>query len=323
MSVKTAIVLLLATSALWCIALETVTQVGFSKVSRIRRTLDTEKKTAIALRPKSEGKNSVLVVGNSLLENGVDFNRFAEELPTNWKARRFVILNTNFYDWYYGLRLIFNRGARPKALAVVLSPAQLMSHGVQGEYFAQVAMDRRDLLSVRRDVGADNTTTANMFFSNVSAFYGSRSEIRRWILAKLMPDLQQLTGSFQPPKKSFPPDDLIVSIASARLGQLRVLCQQYGTELVMVVPPAREGDNSAHDVELAGQLAHVQVIVPIRPGELDRKLFKDDQHLNENGAAIFTPVFAEALGKTLMPWTIQRSQEDLATISLSSGSKSQ
>jgi hypothetical protein len=322
MSVRTAIVLLLATCALWCLAVETVTEVGFGRVSRIRRTLDTEKNAAIALRPELEGKNTVLVVGNSLLENGVDFGQFSQELPANWKAQRFVVLNTGYYDWYYGLRLIFNRGARPKILAVVLSPAQLIGPGVQGEYFAQVTMDRRDLLNVRRDIRSDNTTTANMFFSNISEFYGSRAEIRRWILAKLMPDLQQLTGSFQPPKKASPPDDQVVSTATARLRQIRELCAQYNTEFVMVVPPLREGDNSAQDVETAGQLAGVKVLVPIRPGNLDKKLFKDGQHLNENGAAVFTPVFAQVLGKALVTTTSQ-SQTNLAKISVASGSKPQ
>ncbi len=320
---KTTIVLLLATCAIWCLAVETVTQIGFGRVSRIRRTLEIEKSAAIALRPEVNGKNTVLVVGNSLLENGVEFDRFSQELPVNWKAQRFVVLNTNYYDWYYGMRLIFHKGARPKMLVVVLSPSQLVSPIVQGEYFAQVTMDRRDLLAVRRDIHADNTTTANMFFSNVSEFYGSRSEIRRWILAKLMPDLQQLTGSFQSPKKSPPSDEQIIRTVSSRLRQMRELCEEYGTDFVMVLPPAREGDSTAHDVEVAGGSANVRVLVPIMPGSLDRNLFKDGQHLNENGAAIFTPVFAQVLSKTLTTTSARQSQENLAQASVANGGKLQ
>jgi len=53
------------------------------------------------------------MLGNSLLLEGVEFPGLSRDLRPEIEARRFVVDNTSYLDWYYGIRSLLRRGARP------------------------------------------------------------------------------------------------------------------------------------------------------------------------------------------------------------------
>src|ERR1051326_1197161 len=72
-SAETGILLLLAALAVGSGALELVTKYGFSRISKIQRRIENEYADSVKIRPIENGRPSVLLCGNSLLLEGVDF----------------------------------------------------------------------------------------------------------------------------------------------------------------------------------------------------------------------------------------------------------
>ena len=79
-----------------------------------------EYQAAIHLRktPGSKTKH-ILILGNSLVGQGIDFGALQQTLPPDWKAHRFWIYNTYYTDWYFGLRRLFAEGSRPDVVAIL------------------------------------------------------------------------------------------------------------------------------------------------------------------------------------------------------------
>jgi len=82
--------------------------------------------TAVAPNGRdSTVESEILLVGNSLLNEGVDFPQFTADMPTKWRIKRLVIESTTYIEWYYGLGRIFRDGARPDLVCLMLSWEQL------------------------------------------------------------------------------------------------------------------------------------------------------------------------------------------------------
>lgn len=293
---KAHIVLLLALCALFCLATEAVTEYFFGRVSHVESRRENEYRRAMAVRSgKPQGKLSVLVAGNSLLLHGVDFPELQRELGSEVELHRVVFEDTSYLDWFYGLNHIFRQGARPDVVVLLLSPLQFTDDESVGDYGARMLVDHRDILSYARDVGADRNRTSVLALDNLSFFFGTRTEIRTWILGKLLPDLPRLThyfrGNSEPPAYSVP-----VEVARKRLARLRETCNRYGAVFLLTIPPTREDSPAdARAVERAGASQGVPVLVPVGEGILPASDFADLVHLNAEGAAHFTPLLADGL----------------------------
>lgn len=212
---------------------------------------------------------------------------------------RYVVEDTNYLDWYYGLRRLFRAGARPKAVILVLNARQLISPGVHGDAFASLLMDRRDLLAVKRTVGSDNTTASNLLFANLSRYYGMRSEVHKWFLLRLLPEFPDLAVKLRPAATPLPADPEIESKAAERLREISNLCAQYGARFIFVVPPSAAARDGSAAIESAGTRAAVQVLVPFQPQQLPDNLYADGFHLNYWGSLIFTQALSNSLRQTL------------------------
>lgn len=289
------VVLLLVACALFCVFLEVGARLCFGRVSRIEHRRQAEYRGALAMRSlKSRHGESILVVGNSLLLEGVDFPQLRQEVAPEIELQRTVVENTFYLDWYYGLRRIFRMGCQPDVVVVMLNPIQLTSASVNGDYTAHLLVDHRDLLGFATDIGADRNALSSLALANWSSFYGTRAEIRSWILGKILPALPHLFHS----TPARPKAEAFGNLAAQRMAQLRDLCAQYGTELVFVLPPARQ-DNGTSVVLQAASATRVKVLSPIPPGVLPSSDYADDFHLNSTGAARFTPLLADGLKQVL------------------------
>ncbi len=294
-SLRRALVILLGGLAAGALALEIVTAAGFGRVSRIQGRIEGEYREAKALRHNA-GRPSLLVAGNSLLLAGIDFPGLRRRLAPDFDAHRLVIDNTQYLDWYFGLRRLFHEGSRPDRLVLVLTVSHLVSNRVRGEYFAHYQMLGRDVMSVQAATGIDNTTASNFLFSNWSSWLGSRSEIRKWFLGRVLPEAGLLARLFPQPAPPLPDDEKLHRILTARLRQLRKLCGGYGTEIAIALPPLPNEDGRPRRALLrAGAAAGIPVLTPAAPGEYPLSLFLDGFHLSERGAARLTPNFGDAV----------------------------
>src|SRR6185295_4653700 len=76
-------------------------RLGFSRISKLHHRIMTEQQAALAIRPAPSGSPpTLLVVGNSLLLEGLDFPRFTKEVSPRFQASRFVVEGTAYNDWY-------------------------------------------------------------------------------------------------------------------------------------------------------------------------------------------------------------------------------
>lgn len=302
---------MLALCTAFCASVDLVTAHFFGRVSRIERRRETEYRDALAVRSaRTRHKTSVLVAGNSLLLHGVDFPQLQKDVGAEIELHRTVFENTFFLDWYYGLQRIFRAGAQPDVIVLVLSPTQLTSTGFDGDYMVHMLVDRHDLMRFANDTGADRNEISVLALDNLSYFFGTRAEIRTWILGKALPDLPRLTGYFRSHYKYDPADsNKTLELATKRLKQLDSLCESHGAGFVLVLPPTFQ-DSGANAVLKAGASLDVPVLIPFAPGALPWSDFSDEIHLNPTGAVKFTPALAARL-KQFMTQNVPQSEPAL------------
>jgi len=301
--------ILLALCMIFCAALEFGQRYVVPRITAMDARLDREHTRAEELRPIPGRPAPGLIVGNSLLKKGVVIPLLNAKLGPEYTVTRYVVEDTNYLDWYYGLRRLFRAGARPKAVILVLNARQLISPGVHGDIFASLLMDASDLLDVKRTVGSDNTATSNLLFANLSRFYGMRSEIHKAFLVHLLPDFPDLATKLRPATAPLPPDDEIEAKAAERISQMSRLCEENGSQFILVVPPSPVARDGSSAVESAGNRAAVQVLVPFRPQELPGDLYADGFHLNYRGSLVFTQALSSQLRQTLNNDKLTRAAE--------------
>src|SRR2546423_280384 len=114
------VVLLAALFSYFC-ALEAATRVAFPRINHIWRTIQADHLTAVSLRQDAAGKSAtMLIVGNSYLEVGVDRQNLQKEIAPNYSVAYLPISGTSYLDWYFGLRRLFAEGSRPTVVGVCL-----------------------------------------------------------------------------------------------------------------------------------------------------------------------------------------------------------
>lgn len=291
---RRAIVTLIALLALFCAGLEGLTRIAYTRISHIRSRVEAERTAAMRVGTSAAGRHELLMVGNSLLKDDVDLPALKNALEPDVKITRFVVEDTTYWDWYYGLNKLLRGGARPETIVLVLSPRQLLSPAIQGDMFASVLMDRRDVLRVATTVGADRTTTSGLLLDTFSDFYGSRAEIRNFVLHAMLPKSEHLSFFLRPPASRLAEDDGTEALAAERLRAIKELAEQHGAHFVLAVPPLMTNEAIA-PVLRAATHEQTAVLVPLAPGALPASSYSDGFHLNGSGAAVFTNVLARDL----------------------------
>jgi hypothetical protein len=294
-------ILLLAGIAGLLAGLEIFARVVAERRSNIQRMVNGEYQAAIHIRkmPGSKTKQ-ILILGNSVVGQGIAFDVLQRTIPPDWTAHRFWIQNTNYTDWYFGLRRLFAEGARPDVVAIVFPALNLCSPpGIRGDYFSQYLMRTQDLLQVRSQLALDRTTTANLLLARFSKFYAIRSEIRKVLLQSLVPDLPQMYNLIKPGEARNPTDQQVIDMGAERLTAYRKIAEAYGSTLILIVPPIPRPSSEHHEaLRIAARLAGVQAVIPMAFADVPAGDFIDDYHLNPNGAAVYT----RKLVQTLTPW---------------------
>jgi hypothetical protein len=259
----------------------------YPRISRIEQRVVQDQHEVASVKPQVAGTPpTILLAGNSLLLHGVDYPKIRTDLAPDARVVRFAIENTEYIDWYYGLRHLFARGIRPSKVLLCLNLGQALSHSVLEES-AWHLFGAHDLLAAGHEAGMDHTQTSNLVFSHWSAFYANRFGIRNYVLnitdRRYADELHALAR--HPPV--FPPEDVMIAQSRVRLRQLKLLCEQNGVEFVLLLAPVLNHNNDIL-IKAAG-LENVEVEIPVPENTLGPEFFQADRfHLNEKGGAIYT-----------------------------------
>jgi hypothetical protein len=280
---------------------EMLSRYAFPRISQIERRIADDKREVMSTATTNPGSPpTVLLVGNSLLLRGLDYPRLRMEMAPDARVLRFAIENTEYLDWYYGLKHIFAAGVRPSTVVLCLNLGQTVSSKTLGDYSARHLFGVSELLPVAHEAGMNATRTSGLFLAHWSAFYSGRATIRNFILNKTAPGytaaLHALADAPAPPP---PWGDTTVSKARIRLNAIQQLCHEYGVELVLLIPPSLSRQNEM--LASAAVLQHVNLDYPMPQGTLGPEFFADGAHLNPAGAALFTDALARCLRARLEP----------------------
>ena len=284
---------------LGCVAVaalvEGAARLALDRASRIQHRMVQEYAHARMIGQDGAPGRHVLVVGNSLLDEGVDFERLRHSLEAGYDARRFMVEQTVYYDWLYGLRRLFQEGARPDTVVVMLGTGHWLSPGIRGDYSAQYLMSTSDLPRVARDLGMHPTDASGFMLAGVSKFWGARVEMRNFVLGHLMPNLGAFMNATSAVDRRPIVDADIEPVLATRIARMREVTDAYGSELVLLVPPLLDPADGSNGLMNAAAADGVRVLRPVTSGSFGAQLYRDGFHLNEVGASQFTDRLIPAL----------------------------
>jgi len=192
---------------------------------------------ALKIRPAEPNEPfPVLIVGNSLLLDGVDVKRLQQLTYAQVRACPIFLEATGYYDWFYGLQRLFRTGARPQVVVLGVGVDAFVTNSVRQDYVPLLMFDLQDSLHVASDLKMDRTATSNLVFAHSSVFWNTRGVIRGQVLRHLVPRYPDLVALLKP-RPATPSPAEFAEVAYTRLLRLRELCESYGARLILLIPP--------------------------------------------------------------------------------------
>jgi hypothetical protein len=256
---------------------------------------------AIKVRAAGPGEPpSVLMVGNSLLLQGVELDRLRALTSARMHVYPIFLEATGYYDWLYALRRMFRHGARPQVVIVGVGVNYFLADRLRQDYAPMMFLDARDNLAAASDLHFDRTATSNLMLAHWSTFWDTRAVIRTQVLSYVVPRMEDLFSLINP-RPAIPDGPELERIAIPRLQNLRELCEAHGAKLIFLLPPTLSSTSAVSHLEFAAQKVGVDISVPIDPATLSEKFYQPDgMHLNPEGAELFTSALARDLPERVL-----------------------
>jgi hypothetical protein len=295
MTARHGIIVLVAGLFAIFLGLEVLSPLVLPHMSRTERRVGIELRAAQNLEPTSaDGRKTVLLMGNSLLLEGVQLDALHDALAGQYEVSRLGIEQTHYLDWYFGLRRLLAGGSRPSLIVLSLASEQLASPFTLSESFAHRQMSMRDFPRVVKEAKLDRTTASTYFFAHYSNWLAHKTFIRQGVLIMLVPNFRRLAGRIVDHGAHVNDAAVLLGLARQRLPELRELSETYGVPIVLMIPPTLREDHS-REIQAIGQADGVPVWVLSPPGEFPRDLYRDGFHLNDRGSATFTARLVEQI----------------------------
>src|SRR5438309_296690 len=119
---------------------------------------------AVKVRPSRSGEPaSVLMLGNSLLMEGIDVQRLQELTSSKMRIYPIFLEATGYYDWLYGLERLFRQGARPQVVVLGVGVNSFLQDSVRQDYAPMMFFDVRDVLGAASIVPIKPETLSEKF----------------------------------------------------------------------------------------------------------------------------------------------------------------
>lgn len=282
---------------LYMAALEGLSRTVVPKMSASLRREHADYLNTLAIEPVGkDGKPTMLVIGNSLLFQGVVRENLVSQTADAFDVSLFPVEGTTFNDWYFGMRRYFAESSRPAVLALCINARQMASNATNGEFFAHAMMQLRDYPAVIRAARLDTMTASNYLFAHWSMWLATRANVRNGLTERLLPRITELVPHFTVrAEATSSTDDEIAAQVLARVRAFRELAREHGAEFVWIVPPTMNSDDPAPRVRELAKAEGIRVLIPFPPGDMPVGAYSDGFHLNREGANLFTARLAPQL----------------------------
>ena len=286
-STKLWILLLLVLLATLLVSTELTAKFGLERISKIHRRIMGEAEAASQIRHAGPGEpKTLLFVGNSLLLQGIDLARIQQDEASHLHVYRYVVEDTAWYDWYYGIKNLLRSGARPDYMVLCMADLHFVSSAMRGEFSARYLFGFRDIWPLSRDLHLDMTSTSNLYAAQLSTFYATRSEIRQVLMGRAVPAVPQLMHDLTVTSAAPMSDERMLTIAAPRFVQLREACEAYQVRcVILMVPILREPTRA---IQQAAEEAKIPSYRPMPNQGISRELYSDGYHLSKEGSEIYT-----------------------------------
>jgi len=293
--------LLVGICALLIVAFEFFSDFLLKHYSETYARVSRQYSEAARIRPAKPGEPaSVLMIGNSLLLEGVDVDRLQKLTSDQMHIYPIFLEATGYYDWFYALQRLFREGTKPQVVVLGVGVNSFLANSVRQDYVPLMLFDMRDSLGVASDLKMDRTATSNLLLAHSSVFWDTRTDLRTQILRHTVPHYRELVLLLKP-QPAIPPPHQFQTTANSRLERLRELCEAHGAKLIILVPPTPSSEDAVRQMTLASRKAGVDTLVPIDPTALSVKYYQSDElHLNSEGAQLFTSALATFLPETVV-----------------------
>lgn len=290
---------LLALVAAILLALEVAGRFGVPALSWNMRRFEQEYAGAARMgsNPGVAGGNTLLL-GNSLSFSDIDMQVLNRDLPAPEQVRRWAVDDTDFLDWYFGLKRLFRGGAHPKNVVIGTRSNHLLAGQVRDKFFAHYMMDWSDLLDVAARTKANRNGLGSLILARASAFYGNQNELYERGLCLLIPGFPRLGGMLAA-HSSAGPAATVSDRLTGRILELRDLCASHGARLVLWIPPTSRPEDLTDEMVECGRKLAVPVLVPAREILWKNSDFLDGFHMTPVASARFTSLFGSELQSIL------------------------
>ena len=153
--------------------------------------------------PAREGVTRILVLGNSIANDGVDLALLERELEPRAIVVSGIVEDTTWLDWRYFLSRVGRGNWRPELVLFVCRPMHFAMTNTRGRYGASRLYGFADIPEIASRTGRDATRTSELMFARLSAFYGFRTELTKIALTTGIP-IRGIRRAFRAPTAGSP-----------------------------------------------------------------------------------------------------------------------
>jgi len=284
------IALLLALISVLLVLFEVGTRAFAIPASRIESTIDSER---LLFESAVSPQNSVLIVGNSLTQAGVQAEQLNGLVGGVPQIYRYAIAQTVYFDWRYGLAPILANDRAPATLLLLLSPEQFASKGGRGDYSALRLIHLGELLPYMGALDMHPTDMSKLVLSHFSAYYGFRNELRKNVIGRLVPGVPALMQGLNARAAVSAPVD--TALLRRRFSDLRSLSVKNRRQLLVGVPPLLDQEANTELTCSIARSEGLRCLMPRQFSSYSMADFSDGFHLSASGSAKFMAELAKQL----------------------------
>ena len=261
---------------------------------------------AMADRLDAQGGTSMILLGNSLTQNGYDMAllkaRLVETGHGDLHVEKTALSGSHPSEWYHILERDFvRRGRPPTAIVINMSPSGITDDLPAGYRIGWLAheTDLRDVPAVLFKDLRSVEIGGQYLLARVSMLYATRWDIRTGVLTDVIPHV--------PEGMKWVNNAELVARAAARekageppagtyelFTRMLELARASGVKVILVSMPAREKYRIAPEL-LDLLRAHEVRLVDGREAAVPAEGFEDAWHLNPEGAKVFTEFMVRKL----------------------------
>jgi hypothetical protein len=303
-----AFAVLIAALAFFAVALEVGARIAVPRISQGIGRISTDLYAAGRFTvPVVNGRPNLLIVGNSLLLDGINREELQSEARSFADVQLLPIEGTTYFDWYFGLRRLFREGKRPAIVMLCINARQMLSNRTNRATFAYFLMNWSDLPEVTRASRLDMMDVSDYLLSHMSFWLATRANVRNGLVGRLIPASEQLVAHFteRDTTEFVFSNDLSARLLD-RLGRLQGLAAEHGAEFIWLVPPTNNVADPSPAMAPVAAAAGINVSIPIRPGEMSVENYSDGFHLNAAGARVFTRRTIPEIERAVVEWRARR-----------------